>query len=503
MYLLIIFITIVLGILLLRLRSKNKILKLLKNKFKLLAEGSMNVEIESENNQLKILSTYFNKGLKRIRKFIAYTVQISEKIYDSSAKMKLDIRSIKDSLQNSSSTMEDFSENMLEQSRHAEATDEKMENSVQLSDSIKNNCQAALSKVKVVQEVVEENDQNLQITIGDVKESINDFDNLSQEIKKLNSKASSIKEIIVKINEISEQTNLLALNAAIEAARAGKKGRGFAVVADEIGQLSEQVANFSANIKKISSSISTQTKNVNSKMIKRVDNIKKDLTKINQAKKGFKQIDESTLELREQIDEIKNLSIKQNVISEQVKNMMDQITVNSQQLAAGVEEITANTQEQKNFIGQIDDYMEGFYQEISDLNKETNYFMQAFELTEADKKTIEESVEILKEISSPKLMQDNNQSRKLLKKLIKKYNQFEMLSVFNSEGMNFSSNIEEEDLTKNFSHREYFSEAIKGNVYCSDPYISLDSYNYCIAISVPIKKQEEVVGVLMGDLNIQ
>ncbi|RCW78781.1 hypothetical protein DER71_1477 [Halanaerobium sp. DL-01] len=60
MYLLIIFITIVLGILLLRLRSKNKILKLLKNKFKLLAEGSMNVEIESENNQLKILSTYFN-----------------------------------------------------------------------------------------------------------------------------------------------------------------------------------------------------------------------------------------------------------------------------------------------------------------------------------------------------------------------------------------------------------------------------------------------------------
>jgi len=45
--------------------------------------------------------------------------------------------------------------------------------------------------------------------------------------------------------------------------------------------------------------------------------------------------------------------------------------------------------------------------------------------------------------------------------------------------------------------------AIKGNVYCSDPYISLDSYNYCIAISVPIKKQEEVVGVLMGDLNIQ
>lgn len=54
---------------------------------------------------------------------------------------------------------------------------------------------------------------------------------------------------------------------------------------------------------------------------------------------------------------------------------------------------------------------------------------------------------------------------------------------------------------ESFSHRQFFKEAIKGNEYKSDPYISGDTNNYCIALSVPVRnKNGEITGILMGDL---
>ncbi|MNT91774.1 hypothetical protein D3C72_2329280 [compost metagenome] len=53
----------------------------------------------------------------------------------------------------------------------------------------------------------------------------------------------------------------------------------------------------------------------------------------------------------------------------------------------------------------------------------------------------------------------------------------------------------------NFAHRPYFKEAIKGNEYQSEPYISADTNSYCIAVSVPVKQADgRITGILMGDL---
>lgn len=102
-----------------------------------------------------------------------------------------------------------------------------------------------------------------------VRESVNNIEALTSELKKAGDQARLLQDGSEKIGNIlgvivaiAEQTNLLALNAAIEAARAGDAGRGFAVVADEVRTLATRTQHSTDEISGIVDSIQGAIKDV-------------------------------------------------------------------------------------------------------------------------------------------------------------------------------------------------------------------------------------------------
>ncbi|MBQ1662697.1 MAG: hypothetical protein II054_09360 [Treponema sp.] len=70
-----------------------------------------------------------------------------------------------------------------------------------------------------------------------------------EQFKELIQQAKEINSLVDSIKNISAQTNLLSFNASIEAARAGVAGKGFRIIANEVKKLSDDTDKTSETIK--------------------------------------------------------------------------------------------------------------------------------------------------------------------------------------------------------------------------------------------------------------
>ena len=129
-----------------------------------------------------------------------------------------------------------------EMSNHAQAVAAAMEQS---SSNISMVAASSEEMTATIKEIAQNAERARSVTEGAVQQS----QRASDKMNTLGQAAHRISRVTETITEISEQTNLLALNATIEAARAGQAGRGFAVVANEIKELAHQTSQATIDIK--------------------------------------------------------------------------------------------------------------------------------------------------------------------------------------------------------------------------------------------------------------
>lgn len=182
--------------------------------------------------------------------------------------------------------------------------------------------------------------------------------NISEKLEVISQKSNNINQILNTIVKVADQTNLLSLNAAIEAEKAGEYGSGFAVVAREIRRLADRTAVATLEIESTVQEVKTAVAN------------------------GVKEMNIFTLQVKQSVDVVHNISTKVGAIIEEVQALNPRfqlVSSNMENQSQGAEQISESMvqltqaswqtkealQEINSAIGELQNATQGLRQEIS------------------------------------------------------------------------------------------------------------------------------------------
>ncbi len=473
-----------------------------------ISEGDLTQIVKiHKNSVLHRMSLNINALVLKCRGLIAQMMTMTDKVIDytkyinqSSNKVSIVANETAISIQEISSRMEDQMNGILKTKGYSQGVVESFKNIEIQGSSIEEMASSMM-------DVVQKSSENFEDLINRMDKSASSNIALASKMKNLEESAFKIQNIADTVNKISENTNLLALNASIEAARAGEYGKGFAVVADEIRKLAESASGQAKEIDHIINTIKEEIVDVACNMDKEVESIKEDIGFSRITRQSLNEIEEKANNTFKGIKNINSIIEKQVRRIDDIEDVMDDISKIAQDTTAATQQVSAASQEQAASVESILESINHLVKMNEDIKKHIDSFSKNYEVNDKTKAYIENGLNILTSIAKDKrlITMDYVTCTKVLKEKIKDHPYFELFAVMQRDGLRKAITLDytEKEVYVNFAHRPYFIEGIEGKNFKSNPYISVDTNNYCIAMSVPIKNEQgEVVGILMGDLTL-
>ena len=470
-----------------------------------IAEGQITLSVE-DYGVTEGLADQVNNIVKELKKVVCEVAIVAQKSKVISEQLKESIEHNEASSAAIAQTISHIAESACEQSS-VTATAKKNSDKMSInSEEIAKHAEKTQETAEEMMTVVQESHKMIERLTEKIRATADMSNQISNDMGTLEGEAEKIGQIVSVVTDITKRTNMLALNASIEAARAGEAGRGFAVVADEVRKLAEQSASSADEIRQLIGTIVKRIHVLADDARSGSEKLEGDLSTVDDALSSLSRVNNSSKETYESVAEIMALADDSlNTVSE-VHTNMESINESIQETAAGAEEVSASSEELSASMHEISVLANDMNKTASEIDKYLKGFINKVTIDAQTKQEIQTGLSILKEIAEGIARQNMPlpNTNQLIREYANKYKQFEYMGVLNLKGEIVSANMPITGTNNNYSHRPYFKEAMGGKNYFSDPYISDVSFNYCIAISLPIKSsQSGTIGVLMADICIE
>ena len=316
---------------------------------------TLRLSAEKGNNEISKMRRSINAFTESINKMVAVSKQniislskVAENLNENSSGISSEIKQISDN----SSELADQAKTQLETVSLTVDTMGKMSSitnqlSAQIHDQNNDLSQSSaaveemISNIKSITENIDKFGNSFNQLSSDSEDGKNKIENVINLIESVSAESKKLLDTNKVIEDVAQQTNLLAMNAAIEAAHAGEAGKGFAVVAEEIRKLSESTTKQSHYIKQTLSSV--------------IENINEVTNAATSAGLTFGEIVNQISSDDSLITEIRSSMEEQSIGSKQIvdalgniKETTHTIIENSKQMNSGIENVVVQVKELEN-----------------------------------------------------------------------------------------------------------------------------------------------------------